>query len=231
MGDNSAMQGEEGGRAGGGGPPEGAPREGLSALLGRMIGEPRDDGRLSLEELMARAGRRGPAFLMLFLCLLSMIFSIVPGFSTLVGLPLFLLSAQMAVGRRRLTLPAWLGRRSFEQKALAQGLYRRMALVQRFERLVRPRLKLLCTRPFLRLMGLVGTICALVLSLPIPLMNFPPTLAVFLMALGVLAKDGVMVLAGLLLAVAIVGTLAVLAIFIPDALAGLWEFLGLGGGA
>ena len=36
----------------------------LSDLLGRMVGEPREDGRLSLEELMSRAGRRGPAFLM-----------------------------------------------------------------------------------------------------------------------------------------------------------------------
>lgn len=201
---------------------------GLSDLLGRMVGEPREDGRLSLEELMTRAGRRGPAFLMLFLCLLSMIFSVVPGFSTLVGLPLLILSAQMALGRRRLGLPGWLGRRSFDQKLLAQGLYRRMALVQRFERLVRPRLKLLCTRPFHRVMGIVGTLCAIVLSLPIPLMNFPPTLAVFLMALGVLTRDGAMVLAGLLLAVLLLGGLVVVAIFIPDALAELWSLLGFG---
>ena len=200
----------------------------LSDLLGRMVGEPREDGRLSLEELMSRAGRRGPAFLMLFLCLLSMIFSVVPGFSTLVGLPLFILSAQMAVGRRRLTLPKWLGRRSFDQKALAQGIYRRINLVQRFERLVKPRLKLFCTRPFLRVMGIVGTLCAVVLSLPIPLMNFPPTLAVFLMALGVLTRDGAMVLAGILLAVLLLGGLVVVAIFIPDALAELWSLLGFG---
>ena len=119
-------------------------------------------------------------------------------------------------------------RENIDQKALAQGIYRRINLVQRFERLVKPRLKLFCTRPFLRVMGIVGTLCAVVLSLPIPLMNFPPTLAVFLMALGVLTRDGAMVLAGILLAVLLLGGLVVVAIFIPDALAELWSLLGFG---
>ncbi len=212
-------------------PPEdpGGTDGGLTALLGRMLGNPKAEGRLSLNELMERAGGRGPAFLMILLCLLSMIFSIVPGFSTLVGLPLFILSAQMAVGRRQLSLPGWLGRRSFDQQALAQGLYRRMDLLRRAESLVRPRLKVFCSRGSLQAMGVVGTLCAAVLFLPIPLMNFPPTLAVFLMALGVLGHDGLMVLAGFVLAALIVGGLVLVALFLPEALVGLWDMLGLGG--
>lgn len=209
-------------------PPAG--RAAVSQLLTRIVAEPPPDGRLTLADLMARAGRRGPAFLMLLLCLMSMIFSIVPGFSTVVGLPLLLLSGQMALGRRKLGLPGWLGRRSFDHTVLAQGMYKRLAWVHRAERIVRPRLKLFCSRGFLRVVGLTGVICSLVLSLPIPLMNFPPTFAIFLMALGVLGKDGLMVLVGLLVALAIVATLAVLAVLVPEALAELWHFLGFDAG-
>jgi hypothetical protein len=201
------------------------PDDSLATLISRLAAERPADGRVRLDELMARAGPRGPAFLMLFLCLLSMIFSIVPGFSTLVGLPLLFLCWQMALGRKQLKLPEWLGRRTLDHDTLIGGLEKRLDYVRRAERVLRPRLTLFCSRQFLRLVGLVGVISAIVLSLPIPLMNFPPTLAVFLMALGVLGKDGVFVLAGLIVAAAVVGTLVGIAILAPHLLEEAWTRL------
>ncbi len=203
----------------------------VSDLLSGLVKTPPPGGKLSLDDLMARAGHRGAAFLMLFLCLLSMIFSIVPGVSTVIGLPLLLLSGQMALGRKTLKLPKWLGRKSLDYTTLAQGLSKRLRLVHRVERIIKPRLGFLCHGGALRLIGAIGVICAVVLSLPIPLMNFPPTLAVFLMALGVMGGDGLIVLAGMLLAVAVVATLVLLAFLVPDALAGVWDLLGFGGAA
>lgn len=210
---------------------EGQDQQGaVSDLLNGLVQTPPPDGKLTLDELMHRAGHRGPAFLMLFLGLLSMIFSIVPGVSTVIGLPLLLLSAQMALGRRKMTLPRWLGRRALDHTTLAQGMMKRLELVHRVERIIKPRLTLLTHGVALNLIGIFGVLCAIVLSLPIPLMNFPPTLAVFLMALGVLGGDGVIVLAGLILAIAVLATLAVLAVLVPDVLAGVWDLLGLGKG-
>jgi len=201
----------------------------VSQLLTGLVERPPANGKLSLEDLLRMAGSRGPAFLMLFLCLLSMIFSIVPGVSTVIGLPLLLLSAQMAMGRAKLTLPKWLGRKSLDHTTLVQGMLKRLELVHRIERFVKPRLGIFCRGPSLRMIGVVGVICAVVLSLPIPLMNFPPTLAVFLMALGVLGGDGLLVLSGMILAFAVVASLVVLAILVPEALAGVWHMLGLDG--
>lgn len=209
----------------------GVPRGAFSQLLAGLAVDPPADGKLSFDSLMERAGKGGPAFLMLFLCLLSMIFSVVPGVSTVIGLPLLLLSWQMALGRARLSLPKWLGRRTLDHTTLVQGLMRRLELVHRIERFVRPRLGFLCRGGALRLIGLTGVVCAVVLSLPIPLMNFPPTLAVFLMALGILGGDGVMVLAGLLLAAGVVVTLVLVAFLVPEMLAGVWDLLGFGGAA
>jgi hypothetical protein len=211
------------------------PDDSLATLISQLAAERPVDGRVRLDELMERAGPRGPAFLMLFLCILSMIFSIVPGFSTLVGLPLLFLCWQMALGRKQLRLPEWLGRRTLDHDTLIGGMEKRLDYVRRAERILRPRLTLFCSRQFLRLVGLIGVICAIVLSLPIPLMNFPPTLAVFLMALGVLGKDGVFVLSGLIVAFLVVGTLVGIAIAAPHLLeegwmriVEFWNWLGFG---
>lgn len=205
----------------------------LASLISKLAAQRPADGRVRLDELMERAGPRGPAFLMLFLCILSMIFSIVPGFSTIVGLPLLFLCWGMALGKKQLRLPDWLGRRTLEHDTLIGGLEKRLDYVRRAERILRPRLTFLCSREFLRFVGFVGVICAIVLSLPIPLMNFPPTLAVFLMALGVLGRDGIFVLAGLIVAGLVVTTLAVIAFLAPNLLAegwhqvvNLWHWLG-----
>lgn len=203
----------------------------VSQLLTGLVADPPPDGKLTLDQLMQLAGSRGPAFLMLFLCLLSMIFSIVPGVSTVIGLPLLLLSGQMALGREKLKLPRWLGRKALDHTTLVQGLMKRLELVHRIERLIKPRLGVLCHGGPLRFVGLVGVICAIVLSLPIPLMNFPPTLAVFLMALGVLGGDGLVVLSGIVVAGLVVATIVVLAILVPEALAGVWDLLGFGASA
>jgi len=45
--------------------------------------------------------------------------------------------------------------------------------------------------------GLVCLLLAIVLVLPIPLGNIPPALAISMMALGILERDGLWVLAGL----------------------------------
>lgn len=204
-----------------------AKRAAVSDLLTRVVAIAPADGKMTLDELMKRAGRRGPAFLMLFLCILSMIFSIVPGVSTVIGLPLLLLAWQMMLGRRRLSLPSWLGRRALDYQLLAQGLTGRLALVQRIERLLKPRLRILCTKPFIRLVGFVTIVCSIVLSLPIPLMNFPPTLAVFLMALGVLGRDGLLILSGFVIAALVVVTLILVTLVGLDVFQLLLAWLGL----
>lgn len=213
----------EGPREGKGKPAEGS----VSGLLSRMAADPPPNGKLTLNELLERAGGRGPAFLMLFLTLLSMIFSVVPGVSTVLSVPLFLLSWQLLLGRPRLALPGWVGRRTLDHMVLVQGLHTRLHYVRRVERILRPRLGFFCGGLSLRLIGLASLFCTLVLAAPLPGLNFPPTLAVFLMALGLLGRDGLVVLAGLVVALLVALTLVVLAIFVPEALSQLWQLLGL----
>ncbi len=76
-------------------------------------------------------------------------------------------------------------------------------MMQRLERFCRPRLALL-TEPFGKvLIGLVVLVLGLVMILPIPFLgNMPPGFAASVIAIGVIERDGLVVLIGLVVSAA-----------------------------
>ena len=75
----------------------------------------------------------------------------------------------------------------------------------RAEKLLRPRAALLARPPMEYGVGLICLLLACVLVLPIPLGNTLPALAISLLALGVLERDGLWILGGIA-ASAVAGT-------------------------
>ena len=62
---------------------------------------------------------------------------------------------------------------------------------------MRPRLKFLAGRPSVYVVGLMCLILSIVLFLPIPLGNMLPSIAISIMALGLLERDGVWIVIGM----------------------------------
>jgi hypothetical protein len=75
------------------------------------------------------------------------------------------------------------------------------------ERLLTPRLVVIARPPMEYVTGIVCLVMAVILFLPIPLGNMLPALAICLLSLGVLERDGICVLAGM--ATAILSTVLV----------------------
>ncbi len=123
----------------------------------------------------------------------------IPGFSLLFGLPLAVLGLQMAAGRPTPWLPPFLARRAIARTRLETLLAHAVPRVRPVERLFRPRYPWLAGE---RRLGLVLTLLALVMSLPVPLGNLPVALSILIIALGLIAGDGLAVLAGILAGVA-----------------------------
>jgi len=111
--------------------------------------------------------------------------------------PLLCLSAQMLFGRRA-WLPTFVARRSMARDDFEALMSRVLPWLERAEKLLRPRLSVLALPPMEYLVGLVCLALAVILVLPIPLGNIPPAFAIALMALGILERDGIWVLAGLM---------------------------------
>lgn len=156
--------------------------------------------RISIGDLLTALGDRATAALM-FIFAFPNILPTPPGTSTILGVPLIFLAAQLMLGRAP-WLPAFVAKRSMMRADFSALAKRIVPWLVRAETLLRPRLAGLTRPPMEYLIGLLALVLAVVLVLPIPLGNMLPALAISLLALGVLERDGVWVLAGLAAAVA-----------------------------
>ncbi|MDR7118655.1 exopolysaccharide biosynthesis protein [Caulobacter sp. BE254] len=130
-----------------------------------------------------------------------------PGSSTILSLPILLLAPQIAWGSDVPWLPRKLVDHPLKRDDL-RGLFRRLTpIVRRMELVTRPRLKILFGPVGERLIGVVCTLLALVLVLPIPLGNLAPGATVAVLALALLQRDGLLALLGYLMAAVSVGLL------------------------
>jgi hypothetical protein len=130
-----------------------------------------------------------------------------PGSSTILSLPILLLAPQIAWGSDVPWLPRKLVEHPLKRDDL-RGLFRRLTpIVRRMELVTRPRLQILFGPIGERLIGVVCTLLALVLVLPIPLGNLAPGATVAVLALALLQRDGLLALLGYLMAAVSVGLL------------------------
>jgi len=167
----------------------------LSAVLQHLAAEHGNE-RVSVRDLFVALGDRALAAL-LFVFAVPNVIPSPPGLSTVLGVPLLFLSAQMLFGRRA-WLPTFVARRSMARDDFEALMSRVLPWLERAEKLLRPRLSVLALPPMEYLVGLVCLALAVILVLPIPLGNIPPAFAIALMALGILERDGIWVLAGLM---------------------------------
>ena len=160
--------------------------------------------RIAVSELIGALGDRSAAALVLLLALPNVL-PMPPGTSAVLGAPLLLLTLQM-VSSGRARLPATLARRSFARKHLAPVL--RQAAVRLGRRGTGPHLGRFASPLGVRLTGIVCSLLALLVFLPIPLGNMAPACAISMCAFGILRHDGRWVLGGLiagLVSIAILG--------------------------
>lgn len=170
----------------------------LSELLARLASDEKRE-RIAISDLLAALEDRAIAAL-LFIFAFPNVLPAPPGLSAILGAPLIFLAAQLALGRRP-WLPGVIANRSMARKDFHAVVVRVQPWLARSEALLKPRLSFLSTMPMERLVGLVCFVLAVVLFLPIPFGNMLPALAICIMALGVLEKDGVWIAAGLLFSV------------------------------
>ena len=173
----------------------------LSDLL-LALGHDAARERISVGDLLAALGERAFGAL-IFIFAFPNVLPTPPGTSTLLGAPLVFLAAQLCLGWRP-WLPGLVAQRSMARADFARLVRRIHPWLVRAERLLQPRLRALTRSPMEHMIGLVCLVLALLLVLPIPLGNVLPALAISLLALGLLERDGIWVLAGYCTSVAAV---------------------------
>lgn len=194
----------------------------LSAVLAEIAAH--DAPRISVAELTQKFGGRAIGAL-IFVFGLACFLPLPPGATTIFGAPLLLLAPQLVIGASA----PWLPRRVKEQTILtadlATGLGRAIGWLERIEAISRPRLVILFGPVGERVLGLVCTVLALVLILPIPLGNMLPALAVSVLSFSLIQRDGLIALVGYAVTAASATVLVLAAHIVVRALQQVWTVL------
>ena len=175
----------------------------LSNILQEIADAPGE--RISLGSLIELFGNRAfGALLFIFAVPVSLPIA-VPGMSTILGAPLLFLTWQLLRGRSEPWLPNVMRNRSLKRNDFAKMLEKALPSLRRLERLVRPRLSSL-TGPFAeQVIGGLAFLLSVILFLPIPFGNILPALAIAILALAILERDGIAVIIGALVGVVATG--------------------------
>ena len=170
--------------------------------------------RISIDELKISMHERGFGILLIIFALpMSIPIPYVPGITTFFAFPLLFLSTQMLIGFEFPWLPKWLSNRSIKRSTLRTIITKSSPLLKKVEKLLKPRLLPLSSHTGTRIIGLLSIFFAISIALPLPFTNFVPALAIVIMALGLLSRDGITILIGMISGIiGIIFTIAVLSL-------------------
>lgn len=178
-----------------------------SRTLASLAAAARERDGLSIGEVIDEMGPSGFGFVILLLAIPPLI--PIPGpFGAIFGTALAIISLQFVFGARSPWLPAILRNRRLSGKVFESMERHAGPMVRQVEKLIRPqRMKALAGRFLPCLLGVPVFALAIVIALPIPFGNIAPAVAICVMAVGLIERDGLVILGGLALtAVAAVAT-------------------------
>lgn len=127
-----------------------------------------------------------------------------PGYTTFFSIPLFIFSIQMMWGMKAPWIPKWLADKEIKKDNLEKLVSKAMPWLRKIESYLHPRLTYISVHAWERIIGIFAFIFSISIALPIPLTNFPPGWGILIMSLGLLSKDGLTIIVGM-----IVGTIGI----------------------
>jgi hypothetical protein len=166
----------------------------FSQLLAQIATGPAEE-RLTLSQFAAMLRDRAWGGLLLTFALIN-ILPLPPGTTIVTGIPLIILTAQMAAGRATPWFPRRLDQNGVAKGDIARVVAKMLPWERRIERVLKPRLIGLTKHRAARTIGAVSLLLSLILWLPIPLGNHAPAATMALFALALIYRDGVLVILG-----------------------------------
>jgi hypothetical protein len=176
---------------------EGADR--LSAIL-QAIADAQDKERISIGDLLEALKRRALGALMFIFAAVTAL-PMPPGVSTIVGAPLVFLTAQLMLGMNA-WLPKFITDRSLSRVDFGRVVAKASPWLARAEGVMKPRFEFLAKRPAVYFVGFVAFVMAIILLGPVFLGNMAPSIVICIIALGLIERDGVWLMIGVVAGIA-----------------------------
>lgn len=158
----------------------------------RGLTEQLDAPEIAVGDLIAHLRARAYGVIFIILALISL----VPAMSIPGGLLIAVFAVQMAAGIVTPRLPRRLAELRIPTERLRWAIERLHPVLVRMERHVRPRLPWLTAPPAINVVGLLMALVSVTFMLPVPLTQLPPGIALLLIAVSMLERDGRVLLLG-----------------------------------
>ncbi len=181
----------------------------LNDLRTHLTGE-----NTSIAQLLDAFHERGFGFFLFLIALPAALPVPAIGLNTIIALPLLILTAQQALGRQTVWVPTKWKTKQVSSAKIEGFITSAQPWIKRIEFFVRPRLSFITQGIFSHFIGIAGFIMALAVAVPLPLTNTVPAFGIALMSIGVLMRDGLAVIGGLIIGLAwVVALVSVIVIF------------------
>ncbi|WP_086606488.1 exopolysaccharide biosynthesis protein [Erythrobacter donghaensis] len=170
------------------------------------IAEREDD--VSIDDLLDEFGDRSFAPLMLILALIGVTpVGGIPTVPTIIGLCIAVIALQMAFGREHLWLPAFITRRGVASDKLTKASDKLDRIAGVLDQIAKGRLQTLASGPVRRVVaGLIAVLCcALPVLELVPFAAAAPFLAIAILSLAMMVRDGLVMLIGGAVAIGALG--------------------------
>ena len=137
-----------------------------------------------------------------------------PGFTTLFGIPLCVLTIQMVYKLDAPWLPQWLSRKNIKVATLQGFIDKAEPIFEKLTKFLKPRYSNFTTVNVERMVGVLAFLCSVSITLPILFGNAVPSAGILIMSIGLLYKDGLTVLIGIIVSIIglIIASIVVVAI-------------------
>ncbi len=186
----------------------------LSKLLVDLKDSFTEQDNISIDHILKALHERSFGFMLFIFALPAALPLPGLGINLIIAAPLLFLTTQQALGRDSIWFPKMMRDKSISRERFEKILNAALPFIRKIELLVKPRLGFVTQGIFSYLIGLCGLIMALSVCIPLPLTNTVPSVGIALMAIGVIMRDGLAVIAGALLGLLWVVMLGYVLIFL-----------------
>jgi hypothetical protein len=156
---------------------------------------------VTIQRVRDALGDRSLAALLAFFAAINLL-PLPPGTTIVLGPPLVIIAVQMLLGHARVWLPQSVLRRSIAADKFRQMTAKAMPRLLWLERLIRPRYwPFPSERSADKVIGAIALVFAIAVTLPIPFGNWLPAFSIFLLSLALSERDGLFLVAGLVVGV------------------------------
>lgn len=154
---------------------------------------------LSIYEIKQSLHERGFGIIMTLFALPLCVPALPPGVTALPAIPLIFFSLQIIWGMGSPWIPKFIGNKKIKRTTLAFIVEKSSPVLRRIEKLLRARFSFASSNGGEKIIGVFSLIFALSILVPLPFTNLIPAIGILFMSLGLLSKDGIMIILGIII--------------------------------